>query len=231
MTVLYNPEGYQQQQLWCLGLSAILTAVNGQRHDVLRHSDAETFSKILSGWWDIGDRNSYLENIQWLAEQGQRQAFIHVFRSQLLVPEHEWRLTAATLMQQNPKQYQREMLVRHYSSIIGSAGIAAWDFGRITSLARMAATCGYISEQEAWNEIYRQADKVRPLFNNWFEYGHSYLIGRQFAMGNLDDASGKRSISITQHLLTADDSPWCRYPVFNLPAQHEEIIVKERLLQ
>lgn len=215
MTQLYNPEGYQQHQLWCLGLSAILTQVNGQRHDVLLHSDAETFARVLSGWWDIVDRTTYFENVQWLVEQGQRQVFNSLFRAQMLVPEHEWRLGAETLRQQDTKQYQREMLVRHYRSVIGSGGIAAWDFGRVTSLARMAATCGYISEREAWDEIYKQANAVQKVFSNWFEYGHSYLIGRQFAMGNLDDEKGKSTIAITQRLLTTDDSPWCRHPQFS----------------
>lgn len=218
MTQLYNPEGYQSHQLWSLGLSAILTQVNSQRHDVLLHSDADTFSRVLSGWWDIVDRKTYFENVQWLIEEGQRQVFNSLFRAQMLVPEHEWRLTAEALKQQNSKQYQREMLVRHYRSVIGSGGIAAWDFGRVTSLARMAATCGYISTQEAWDEIYKQADVVKKLFNNWFEYGHSYLIGRQFAMGNLDDEKGKSTIAITQQLLTNDDSPWCRHPQFGQSA-------------
>lgn len=215
MTQLYNPEGYQAHQLWSLGLSAILTQVNGQRHDVLLHDDAETFARILNGWWDIADRKTYFENVQWLVEQGQRHVFNNLFRVQMLIPEHEWRLTAETLGQQDPKQYQREMLVRHYRSVIGSGGIAAWDFGRVTSLARMAATCGYISAQEAWDELYKQAEAVKKLFNNWFEYGHSYLIGRQFAMGNLDDEKGRSTIAITQGLLTTDDSPWCRHPQFD----------------
>lgn len=231
MTQLYNPEGYQKHQLWSLGLSAILTEVNSQRHDVLLHSDAEAFSRVLSGWWDIVDRETYFENVQWLVQQGQRQVFTDLFRAQLLIPQHEWRLTADALMQQNPKQYQREMLVRHYSSVIGSAGISAWDFGRITSLARMAATCGYISEQEAWDEIYMQADTAKKLFSNWFEYAHSYLIGRQFAMGNLDDAKGKSTIVITQGLLTADDSPWCRYPAFNQSVHVEGSSLEGELLQ
>ncbi|MDP5138247.1 DUF1266 domain-containing protein [Rheinheimera baltica] len=227
MTQLYNPEGYQPHQLWSLGLSAILTQVNSQRHDVLLHNDAETFSRVLSGWWDIVDRITYFENVQWLVEQGHRQVFNSLFQAQILVPEHEWRLTAEALKQKNPKQYQREMLVRHYRSVIGTGGIAAWDLGRVTSLARMAATCGYISTKEAWNEIYKQAEVAKNFFNNWFEYGHSYLIGRQFAMGNLDDEKGKNTIAITQLLLTSDDSPWCRHPQFSQsdrPAVHGETL-------
>ena len=210
----YNPEGYQLQQLWCLGLSAILTEFNGQRHDVLLHQDPERFCRTLSSWWDITDRPSYLENIEWLTRQGQREVFIQLYRDQFLTPDHVWRSQAASLQKAEPKQYQREMLVRHYSPVLGACGIAAWDIGRTTSLARMAATCGYISKQEAWATLIEQANIVKRAFKNWFEYGHSYLIGRQFAMGNLDDEMGKRTLEITQQLLSDELSPWMRHPEF-----------------
>lgn len=210
----YNPYEYTPTQLWCLGLSAINTEVNGERHDILQHADPHTFQNSLRAWWDIHDRDSYLESIAWLKQEGHRMAFNEHWGITLVTPITEWLQQEAEIKKRDAREHHRLAIVRHYRNQLGSQGIAAWDLGRIVLLARMAFTAGYISEQEAWDTLLEQGAQATRLFNSWYPFAHSYLIGRQYAMRNLDDRTGRNNLQATHRLLTQPESPWLRYPDF-----------------
>lgn len=210
----YNPLGYSEEQLWCLGLSAVNAEGNGERHDVLVHNDQERYRNVLSAWWDIVDRNTYHASIEWLRSGGHRTDFNDILGVTMSVTGAEWNAVLARLEKLNKRAWYQHQLVYHYRTVVRGQGIVAWDLARVVLLARMAATCGFIAEAEAWNTIYNEAEHANKLFNNWYEFAHSYLIGRQFAMRNLNDASGKENIRSTHTLFSDPSSPWLRYPVF-----------------
>ncbi|MFD1215811.1 DUF1266 domain-containing protein [Microbulbifer celer] len=210
----FNPHHYTDDQLWCLGLSAISVQVNGQRHDVLRHDNPAAYRKILSAWWEITSTNEYRETIDWLSNKGGRSVFNQDWGYYLtLHPENLPRLLD-NLRDSDPKQYTRFKTIHHYRDVIGGRGIIAWDIARATFLARMAVTAGYIDEEEAWKTVMEYGGITRRFFDNWFEFAHSFLIGRQYSMSNLDDETGKKYLSASQYLLTNPESLWVRYPAF-----------------
>lgn len=86
----------------------------------------------------------------------------------------------------------------------------------------MAATTEYISIEEAWKTIFETGRITTGLFENWYQYAESYLIGRQFSMRNLDDENGRRQLHITKRLLTDPFSPWSRYNQFELSVEATE---------
>lgn len=210
----YNPLGYTPIQLWCLGLAAITAEYNGERHDLLKHGDRDRYDNVLRGWWDIHNRRTYLDSLEWVRKEGHRLMFADHWGEMLVTSEQEWEQEAESLRKTDPKAFNRKTLVRHYRRVIGAQGINAWDLGRVVLLARMAATCDYISESEAWETIWAEAQQAARLFSNWYQYAHSYLVGRQYAMGNLDDDNGMAYLRITHRLLSDPSSPWQRYALF-----------------
>lgn len=210
----YNPKDYSEFQLWCLGMSAINTQFNGQRHDLLKHDPDRRFDDVLRAWWDITDRKTYLETIEWLNKEGHRMPFNRIWGQTMVMTEIEKHHYREEVIKTDPHARHRDKIVNHYSGVLGSHGIAAWDLARIVLLARMAATSEYVTEDEAWQTIYQQAEHALKLFGNWYQFAHSYLIGRQFTMRNLDDEDGKRNTNITHNLLTNPSSPWILYPNF-----------------
>ena len=210
----YNPYGYNEEQLWCLGLSAINAQGNGERHDVLAHSDPERFRNTLSAWWDIDDRKTYLESVQWLRSGGHRKGFNEIVGQVEARTSAELSALMEEISKKEPRLSHQYRMVNHYRTVMSGCGIAAWDLARVVLLARMACTCGYIDEAEAWQTIFSEAHQANSLFRNWYAFAHSYLIGRQFAMRNLNDDSGMENIKSTHLLLTDPASPWLRYPDF-----------------
>ncbi len=210
----FNPNQYSDEQLWCLGLSAVNTQYNGERHDLLGHSDRDQYQNILSAWWDIVDRDTYQESIEWLRDDGHRSDFNEVLGHVLSLSSAELHDLLSQMKEQDARTWHRFRIVSHYRTVIHRHGIVAWDLARVVLLARMAFTAGYINEFEAWETIYEEATQANTLFDNWYEFSQSYLIGRQFAMRNLDDAAGNKHIQSAHALLSDPGSPWVRFPKF-----------------
>jgi hypothetical protein len=57
---------------WCMATTALLTTVNGGRHDTFEGHPKPICQKLLGMWWDVGDRASLLETINWLRSEGHR---------------------------------------------------------------------------------------------------------------------------------------------------------------
>ncbi|MGB3621342.1 MAG: DUF1266 domain-containing protein [Ketobacter sp.] len=216
----YNPQGHTDEQLWALALSAIITQKNGACHDRLSYGDPQLYNKLLQSWWDISDADSYRESVAWLRTDGHRVIYNDIYCRLSVTTYPEWQQRHQWLEKNDAGQALRESLVWHYRFILGNQSIIAWDLGRVILLARMAVTCGHITEQEAWDTILADAKEAKKLFCNWYQFAHSYLIGRQFAMKNLDDAQGEEHLLAAHHLLTHPQSPWLRHP-FRSPSLSE----------
>jgi hypothetical protein len=214
-TSSYNPSGYTAEQLWALSLSAINTQANGERHDLLKHKDSEEYKKVLASWWDIRNAEQYRETLDWLRKEGGRQIFNRDWGHLATLSPDKIPLILDRTESHNPQQFHRFKIIYHYRDVLDGAGIAAWDIGRACLLARMAATANYIEDAEAWTTILEYGVLARGIFNNWLQFSHSYLIGRQYSMKNLDDSSGRKYMNAAQVLLTDPQSPWCRYPGFD----------------
>lgn len=218
----FNPHDYTNEQLWCLGLSAISVQVNGQRHDILRHDDPGAYRKILSAWWDITNAQEYRETIDWLRDGGGRNVFNQDWGYFLTLHPENISGLLDNLRDKDPKQHARFKTIRHYRDVIDGCGIVAWDIARATFLARMALTAGYIEEDEAWQTVMGYGVIARRVFENWFQFAHSFLIGRQYSMSNLDDDTGRNYLRAAQHLLTHSESLWVRFPEFE--NQNRELV-------
>ncbi|MBQ8942280.1 MAG: DUF2185 domain-containing protein [Firmicutes bacterium] len=66
---------------------------------------------------------------------------------------------------------------KNFASIVGEAGFYAWDCNERLGLCRCALACNIINEEEFWYAVIPHAKKAAAFFNNWVEYGISYLCG------------------------------------------------------
>lgn len=92
-----------------------------------------------------------------------------------------------------------------------SAGILAWDLGRLVTVARMSLDCKYI-EQAEFNRILAHVDKeLRSNFSSWPQFAKSYIIGRASWAGQSMGLGG--IIGIAEDLMTDERSPWVLSPL------------------
>lgn len=209
------------EQQFGLAVSAILTEMNGQRHDCL-HGDKPGISlktqalEILSSYWDVSNPEQLEETLQWLSEKGHREEYevMHGAISnagpisdplELLKEESVKQMSA-----DERKEFQRQAACvntcrQKHSSIL------AWDLCRLVSVARFGAGAGYLTEAEAWQWIRAAAWKLRLAFDSWHEMSENYLVGREFS--GFSDAEKKVERTIVS-LLDANNgaSVWNQVP-------------------
>ena len=212
----YNPHGYSDSQLWCLGLGAILAQDNGEPHDRLQHLDKTDYKQLLKAWWDVTGRNSLLETVDWLRTEGHRVGFMKMWGKVSTLSTEEWQ-TLQENRKVEPRTLHRMRVVKHYDCVLNGSGITAWDLARVVSVIRMGVTAGYVEEDEAWDMIYHEADAAQQIYENWYQFAQEYMIGRQYTMRNLDDIKGLDYLGHVHQLLVQPDSPWQRYAQFDLP--------------
>jgi len=96
------------------------------------------------------------------------------------------------------------------NSDILTYGSNGWDCGRLVFLARLCYDAGFISEQEAWAYIEASHQLAQSSFNNWNDYGKSYVIGR--AMWGGAESANQGIAVIAKQLVTLPNSPWVQMP-------------------
>ncbi len=182
---------FTPEQQFGLAVSAILTEMNGHRHDCL-HGDKPGISlktqalEILSSYWDVSNPEQLEETLQWLSEKGHREEYevMHGAISNagpisdpldLLEEEAVKQMSA-----DERNEFQRQAACvntcrQKHSSIL------AWDLCRLVSVARFGAGAGYLTEAEAWRWIRAAAWKLRLTYDSWQEMSDNYLVGREFS--------------------------------------------------
>lgn len=209
------------EQQFGLAVSAILTEMNGHRHDCL-HGDKPGLSlksqalEILSSYWDIHSPEQLEETLQWLSEKGHREEYEVMHGAitnagpisdplELLTEEAVKQMSAG-----ERKEFQRQAAcVATYRQKHSS--ILAWDLCRLVSVARFGAGAGYLTEAEAWRWIRAAAWKLRLAYDSWQEMSDNYLVGREFS--GFSDTDGTVE-NIVKSLLDVNNaaSIWNKVP-------------------
>lgn len=172
---------------------------------------------ILNDYWKVFDRQSCLQNLQDIRQQGHRTKF-NVLRSSLpkdkpLDPASMEKFKQIFSFDFEENQ-QIEMNEAEFKKLaawfqrteghLRESGILAWDAARYIQLARLSFMAGYLTDSETWAEILKLGPLVEGEFASWMEFSKSFLIGRTFWSGS-DDAEIK---AICERLLGHPASPW-----------------------
>lgn len=208
-----NPTGLSTSQLWLLATSAMLTQLNGERHDTLlpyhdQGTDAklESCKQCLLRDWEIES----------LADLSDTLMYLHKHKTFEPV-QHNWELLSTeefeAVQQFGPEAsafHTPLNMVQHYQyNLPGSDN--AWHYGRCSWVIRQSFYCGYISEEEAWGLLEENGQRIRESFNSWEEFGLSYVVGAQYwRRDNYTEASVQRYKDQLTFLMTNQQSPWVR---------------------
>ncbi|MNL22372.1 hypothetical protein D3C87_1437170 [compost metagenome] len=173
--------------------------------------------EILEDFWRVYDKESALEVLKNIFEQGHRTKFNVMQKS---IPS-DGALDSVALermkqifnfdmedqqeLKMSNEDYTKLALwVQRTHKYLGEGGILAWDVARAVHLVRLSFIAGYLDDNEAWKEILRWAPVIEGKYNDWMAFSQSFLIGRTFWCG-VDDPETK---SIAERLLGHPLSPW-----------------------
>lgn len=202
-----------------LAVSAILTELNGQRHDCLLgdmpgYSLKAQMNKVLSSYWDVSNSQAIYETLQWLSEKGHRTEYeaMHEAMSKSNCISEPLQLLDKKVVEKmsagERKGFERKVAcVAKYGGQHPS--ILAWDLCRLVSVARFGAGAEYLTEAEAWKWIDDAALRLKAAFSSWRELSENYLVGREF----WGDPAAREQVEIIQKMLLDKDnsmSPWNR---------------------
>lgn len=184
--------------------------------------DKEDVKNRLSDYYDIADRASAVETLEWLLNRG-HHVYYEAIKGVIANADNEFKLeglldeekTDALLeytqnLAESIEHLTEEDIIKKPSDL-NNIPIDAWDLGRLVLVTRCCYDSKYISESEAWRYITAAYKKSKELYKNWNEFAKGYVIGR--AMWNGNNMSLTGIISIAQRLEKDENSPWVKYPL------------------
>lgn len=213
------PQNLSKDQFAAINIGAINAEQTGYYCDSLSTgSSAADIKQNLSNYYDITDRDTALETLEWLFTSGHRVYFDLI---KGVVSGQETQIDGSELDEDDIdriKEYASN-LQGAMESLVGydfikvkqpadlyQKSIAAWDMGRLVLVTRCCFDVGYISDEEAWRYIFQARQLSQKTYSSWEELASGYVIGRAMWSGNTMSLTG--IIGITQDLLGDQESPW-----------------------
>ena len=199
-------------QLRLLAFGAPMLVYNDENVDSVDcpAEDVESIRSTIESWWNVTDRESTLEIVKWLLEEGHHaeadEALEKVRKrgieniSQEERDDEESKIGDVCLIAESMEENGWCPGGKMPGSVI------AWDLVRLVNLGRWAYLCGYVSESEMWQIMQAAADTALEHFSSWEEYGMSFVMGRGVWHGDPDDS--ETAYEIVSLLLEDDESPW-----------------------
>lgn len=199
------------EQRHFLAFGAPICVYNGDYMDSIESTtDADTLKDILKEWWEVTDKKTAWETIDWLLNEGQHAdadpALAEILKRGMDGISEEEKADAESKMEDVYTIAEFMLEVNDASIDALPETVLGWDLVRAVNVARWAFLCGYLTEQEMWQAIQVTADMAKKTFHSWEEYGLSFVIGRGVWKGDTDDYETADEVIST--LLRKDESPW-----------------------
>lgn len=199
-------------QLRLLAFGAPMLVYNDENVDSVDcpEEDVESIRSTIESWWNVTDRESTLEIVKWLLEEGH-----HADADKAL--EKVRKRGIENISQEERDDEESKMgdvcLIAESMEENGwcpggqmPGSVIAWDLVRVVNLARWSYLCGYLNEDEMWQVMQLAADTALEHFSSWKEYGASFVMGRGVWHG--DPGDSETAYGIVSLLLEDSESPW-----------------------
>lgn len=216
------PQNLSKDQFTAINIGAVNAEQTGYFCDSLSTgSKVAEIKENLSNYYDITDRETALETLEWLFTSGHR-AYFDLIKG--AVSDQEPQIDDSGLNEDDIariKQYGSnlqesigtlmgyEFINLNQPADLYQQSIAAWDMGRLVLVTRCCFDAGYISDEEAWRYIFNAHQLSQKSYSSWEDFASGYVIGRAMWSGNTMSLTG--IIAITQGLLEDEESPWKQY--------------------
>jgi tetratricopeptide (TPR) repeat protein len=206
----YSQKNIDMQKDWALATSGIIMLANGWKVNIIgggiptpTHKDQ--VKKILMDSWDIDDKNSSMETIQWLKDRGHRVGFTEGYKKYLSLSDSDKKLILK-IYENRIEEIENFLFYKDHGKEIGSKSLIAWDYCRIIQVAGMSYVCGYLSYDEAWKEIMDAAKVIQKSYSSWEDMARNYMLGGEFWSGDKYYISSR--LNAYYWLLENENSPW-----------------------
>lgn len=199
---------------WFNASYAILTEVNGWDYNRFAGLPANddsvaTTQDSLESWWEVTDRVSADETLEWILTEGHRSGFVEDMQlmdscglGDIAAEERVDYLLANFQVDSASAEYLVKMYGVYEEK--GATAIDGWDYCRAMNLLSFYYLAGYYTEQEALDKSLEIAQTVQTLFGSWDELMESYLTGYEYWA---EESSDERR-EIYEDLKTREDNPY-----------------------
>lgn len=148
-------------------------------------TNAAAAQASLESSWEVTDRASADEMMDWLLSEGHRTDFKNTMQTLVDTGIQSVETDARKdFILENYEVTDEE--AQHYVDMYayyeqyGENAIDAWDYCRALSLAGFYYHAGYYTEQEALDKSLEIAQILQPLYTSWDEAINSYLLGYEY---------------------------------------------------
>ncbi len=201
--------------LWMNGTHAVLTSLNGWDYTVFGSMPANDDSmalqqSMLNEWWEVTDRATADETIDWLMSEGHRMDFAEMMDMLTEdglgeMPEGE----RADYLLNNYTNMTEEIAQQYadFYALYDEKGIdmmSAWDYSRAMSVLSNAYIAGYYTETEALDKSLEIATVIQTVFDSWDAFEDSYMVGYEYWA---EESSDERR-AVYEELKAAPNSPY-----------------------
>jgi hypothetical protein len=175
-------------QMWAVSLTGILTESNGSYRNSLNESGMDekgrnVWLEVLRRDWEITTKEELLNTVKDLENGGHTASLKEIKQIISEITEaknvselgsvfgiYEWNQTKINRLKYISSNWERYQ----------NRTIRAWDLGRCISLCRWGYNVGFLTEEEAWENIFHIAKIIQSFYNSWEDYGYDYFLGRLF---------------------------------------------------
>lgn len=183
---------------WFNATYAVLTTKNGGDLNLIGGVEANALSKVqvidlLEQSWDVVDRASADETLQWLLEEGHNAQLLANFREfemDDLTRDDLLEILSYGISEEDAPFF---LVIYDAHAQFGDSAIVGWDLSRAMNLCAWYYLAGYYTYEEAMDASLEVATRLQSTFSSWDEMVQSYLYGFQY--WNEDDIQNPDSDS------------------------------------
>lgn len=186
-----------------LAFGAVLGIRNEESFKTLK-PDNPNDKEGLKEDWDIKDRKSAIEVLNWLVNEGHRKDYDEVLKilQEGKAKEYEGLEEAEELYKKCNTMLTTKFKID--KKILDKVTLMAWDTDRLVNVARWCYYVKYINEEETWKYIEKAKEMAQTSFNSWEEYYASNVYGRSIAYSG----EPQELLSAGDYLLKNKNSIW-----------------------
>ncbi len=206
--------------LWFNATYAPLTYNNGGEWRIVSGGEiTEDYQKFVSlslkSSWSIRDRESALETVKKLQQEGHRKIYrecLEELKERRMLNLGEKEFVQALENSGIEKNLFRYVLVySFYHEGWDEDAIAAWDLCRVNQLYADFYVCGYMTYEEAMDASLKNSLELQKMYDSWEELVDSYMLGYQFWQSDpclTEDSPTQQRYQCYEMLKKMEDGPY-----------------------
>lgn len=225
-------------QLRRVSLSAQYQYQQGGEHFALSAKLGSRAKAILEQGWGIADKADLRETVEELIERNHsteleivKEEMAAELQEDAEIDSEEKRIVSmAAIIEKHDADLLVEMetyyctlcnyidaldallanqLISSWDSIT-ARDLMGWDLGRAAFLVRLGVDRKLFKSDEAWELLEKIYQKAIANFNDWEDFGRSYIIGRSLWADSKDERDVLGFCNALKWLMKHPESPWMR---------------------